>query len=168
VIGKRIYDLLRGLEVLGETSIDVHPYRLDIGAQVAPIRPATVLADPTNDVWIDRDLISDRDGVDGLANLRYLARVLVSGDQGHLDGPFAVEEMDIGSANAAGLDIQENLVVVDLGNGNVLVPDIANRVQYGCLHLTTVRFPAGWMIKVIEAVTPAKITSMRVRGEEVI
>jgi hypothetical protein len=126
--------------VLREAAAGRHAEHRQVGAELrlpAPARHAGVAALDR----IDRDPVAlgQSVGAGELAHLGHPARELVTQDQrplsiGGPDRALAVVVLDVGAAESAGRNLDEHLVVGDLGLGDVLDPQVVRLVEDCCSH----------------------------------
>ena len=131
-----------GNYVLGITAIYVKTGKACPGAQVLALAPAKLamaacICEPGN-----ADTLSGRQPIYVATSLRDNADYLVSRNNGRLAaGKLAVNHMEVGAANAAGVDLDKNLVRIRFRYGDLdLVQATTRRTQLHGTHLLSLCF----------------------------
>src|SRR6185312_6164766 len=104
-----------------------------VAAQV-PLAGAAVAAMTAGDVAFTGDALAHLEALYFAADLRHHAHELVAHGHGHRDGLLCplvpVVDVDVGAADGGLADLDQQVVVADLGTRHVLQPDALFRLRF--------------------------------------
>ena len=134
-VGDKHGGVSKGEHVFGVAALEIDPGRLIILAQLlfpaqAPLAASAAFLNPAN-----ADAVSDFAGSDAGAELDDLADGLMSEDARELQWDQAVREVNVGVAEAAGVDLNDHLIGAGLGGFPLLyLPLTVYRRNDCCFH----------------------------------
>jgi hypothetical protein len=70
----------------------------------------------------------------GIVALYDLSGKLMAGNGGEMVSTLGVYTGDVTAANAASTDLQKDLVLCNLGHSHLLIAQVTDSVQNGCIH----------------------------------